>query len=561
MSKISEKLKLRAFVVSLLSKYRSNTIIEHKILQKDIDSLLEIENKEDLAKVLYKELSQAKDDYSKKIALFILEVLDEDIIFRFTCQYLIDKSIKDDVKFFMVSIAKQKGIALDDGEVKQNIESCQKIEKESIRRFLKNATLDPEVQIDFLDFYINISRLEKISLLNNLINDLAQEENNEEDNEENEEIDNILSAFALLLKLELSQEEKDIIENYLLNSKNSLRKSALLALFELEKTQKSPKQKEIQKRVKKIEFLDKTPLKKEFIENTKIERACIGLLDGQSEFSLALARKKDDDTFMLSFFTINTYLGITSCVGFNNIDEESLNSILKRVYYNFPPASINPIALKSIYSFFRQKNEQTKTIVPYEAFVWEKLFLDVREINFPLDEFFNSKLELVDITPKRFENLKNSIFLESWFYSYHQNSFLEKIINKIETEKDVFLKDIEKVDTLMLENVAAELYLNRDFSINLKNNLVIQSYIAKLLRRVISSGVLYSLTIDKKYFTRLVLFVFKKSIYQYFLYKKECLENNAQEDKFKLSKNKNFTLEDTNKIIELIEEKWKLKKE
>ena len=67
--------------------------------------------------------------------------------------------------------------------------------------------------------------------------------------------------------------------------------------------------------------------------------------------------------------TINIMKGITACMGFSKLEAGNYNMLIKRLFSDSIPVEINPIALKSILSYYYDKNLKNGYDIPYEFIV------------------------------------------------------------------------------------------------------------------------------------------------------------------------------------------------
>ena len=164
MPDVSQKIQLRAQLISTLNKYRNQDKLDAASLKQDLEVFKNFHDKDLLAKVLFKEISSSENDYLNICAIFALESLNSETFENHSIEFLKNPNIKDEKKFYMVSLLKQKGIPFDYNDITGYIEHPEQIAQKGVKDFLYNAILDPEVQIDLLDFYTNIPYDEQMYL-------------------------------------------------------------------------------------------------------------------------------------------------------------------------------------------------------------------------------------------------------------------------------------------------------------------------------------------------------------------------------------------------------------
>ena len=161
MSKASDKLQQRATLIAILNKYRNATQIDNKQLNQDIEVIANIENQSFVCKTLLQEITETKTIYANICAIILLEVIDVEIFEKEAIECLKKESTPDDKKFFIMSLIKQKGIDFNFRDISNYIYSPEELAHNGIVDFLENAINDAEVQIDLLDFYLNIPNEER----------------------------------------------------------------------------------------------------------------------------------------------------------------------------------------------------------------------------------------------------------------------------------------------------------------------------------------------------------------------------------------------------------------
>ena len=128
-----------------------------------------------------------------------------------------------------MSLMKQKGLDFNYKDIVDYVDNPEELAHSGVKSFLNNALYDAEVQIDLLDFYINIPQNEKIYFLNNLQDEF--------------EGDNLANAFSILAQLKLENEEFNIILNTLLELDSPYALSGLKCILEQRKIDSKTKTK------------------------------------------------------------------------------------------------------------------------------------------------------------------------------------------------------------------------------------------------------------------------------------------------------------------------------
>lgn len=535
MSDNSQKLKLRADIVAILNKYRNATNIDNLELKKDIDYISALDDKKSVFRIILQEIVSSKGLYCDICSIIAFEAIDGDVFEDVAINYLKDKKVDDDKKFLIMSLMRQKGLDFNYRDIVDYIDDPEDLAHRGIKSFLSNAIFDADVQIDLLDFYINIPKDEKINFLENLKSEFIG--------------DDLVNAFSILAQLNLEDEEFEIVFDVLINSNSPYSLQGLEFILENSSLDTKTKAK-IKRKIKKIKSLNPDFVNDLLIKDSSIYKCFISFVDGKSNFSLVFSRKRADGLLHAILFSVNIMQGITSCMGFCLIEEDNFNSIIKRLFSDFVPVKINPIALKSLYLHYLVKAGKNHIDLPYELIVWKNMLNDVRAVNFDISEFINSKLEIMKLTKTKVEKFVSSKIVDTWFYLYGENKYIDEIINKIEKNHCV---DLDSINEIVSKSIDDNFLNDKIFLQEMQSRLLIQSYVASLAKLRLTSACAYSLCFKNPYLKLFITSIVDKSIY-YILASK--LEELASENIFKKELPTNFTQDELELIMAQLEEKW-----
>lgn len=530
----SQKLKQRALLISILNKYTNATKINNKELSNDISKIANFEDKEVVLKTLLQEITSKNETYSNICAIIALEAIDSATFEGLAIKFLQDKKTPDDKKFIIISLMKQKGLNYDYRDLSQYIDDPDNLAHSGVKDFLKNALEDAEVQIDLLDFFVNIPSEEKTAFLINLVEEF--------------EGDDLANAFSVLIQLKLNKEQENIISDILINSASPY---AIVGLEHILKNTKTTKEKaKIKRRIKQIKENNPEFKNELLIKNSEIYKCYISFVDGKSNFSLVLSRKYKNDLISVIMATININEGITSCMGFCSIELGDFVSIIKRLFNDSPPIKISPIALKSLYEYYLEKSIKNNMELPYELIVWKNILNNIRTINYDISEFINSKLEITKLTKDKVKKIASSKMFETWYYSHGTNEQIDDLIKNIE---DNHIVDLEEINTLSSKLIDEKFLSDKEFKKELQSKLLLQSYVAHLAKLKMTSASAYSLCFKNPYTKMLIESSVDKSLYYYFSTKLFELE---QDNIFNKNKPTNFSKEELELLMAQLEEKW-----
>lgn len=536
------KMQIRAIILKTLSKYRKlkNPLSEQIAL--DIEQFRAIDDKEQIAKTLFKEIASSElGEYINICAIILIESIENDVFEKCALDFLKDKNNTDEKKFFVISLIKQKGIYFDYDNIEDYIESPDTIAQNGVKGFLLNTLDDAEAQIDLLDFYLNIPEDEQIFLLNSLSKE--------------DEIDSVAFVMGMISKLSIEDNKLNIIINALLEFDTPYAIEGLDYISKNYKIDLKQRQK-LKNKIKKLKEKYPNFENNALIKNSSVNNSYISFVDGNSNFALILSRKNKEGLIDAIFLTININCGISACMGFGCISPSNYKTVLLRLFPDMLPVKINPMALKAIYKYYLSINEKTGTELPYELIVWSKLLDDIEDINYNFKDFIISKLDTTNLNEEKVKKFLLTRTNDNWFFEYGQNEAIDKIIDEIEKKHITQYDEIEKIIAQYID----EDFINNDkFTDEIIQRLIMQSYVLKLANLKMSSYSAYSLCFKDKYYKMFVNFLILKSIYQHFINMKE--ELSKKDNIFRKDNKYSFNSAEIENIAAQIEEEWKLKKE
>ncbi|MBQ4646361.1 MAG: hypothetical protein IJB79_03335 [Candidatus Gastranaerophilales bacterium] len=535
MSANSQKLQQRAALIAILNKYRNVNKIDNSELEIDIKTVCEFEDKEFVFKTLLAEIISSNGIYADICSIIAFESIDNDVFQNVAIKFLQDKKVEDNKKFIIMSLMRQKGLDFNYRDISNYVDNPEELAHSGVENFLNNALVDPEVQIDLLDFFINIPEEEKIYFLDNLKNEFSG--------------DDLANAFSILAQLNLEGAEFEIVFETLIELNSPYSLSGLEFILNNNKLDTKTKAK-LKRVIKKIKTENPKFVNGFLTKDSKVYKCFISFIDGKSNFSLVFSRKRKDETIDALFFTINITQGITSCMGFCSILEDNFATIIKRLFSDSMPVNIAPVALKGLYSHYLSKTDENNYELPYEFIVWKNMLNDVRDLNYDISEFLNSKLEVTKLTEAKVKKIINAVVMETWFYSSGENKFVDEIIEQIEKKHCL---DLEKINSIVSDSIDKNFLNNKEFMAELQSKLLLQSYVSSLAKLKLTSACAYSLCFKSVYTKMLITSMIDKSIY--------CALNDKiceldDDNMFKKGSKTKFKKAELETLMAQIEAKW-----
>ena len=356
------------------------------------------------------------------------------------------------------------------------------------RKILDNAIVNPEVQIDFLDFLSSLPDTDKVVLLQSLGDDYSKDE-----------LANML--VPVFLSMPDTEAGKKALE-LLGNSKSQLAYHALNSALETADESLIPAIK------KNISILKLSGIRedntKEFYKNilkdSKPYKFCITYPDGHGNQAVIISRINKQGKVQFVAIVIDDYKGVRDCFGFNEISKFECNTIIERFYRGQRALDLEPSILKAILT----KAEKLSKM-PYEYVCWKNIISDIDIAPLKLN------YEIKKLSQNEFEAILKSDFTDFWFlnstYSDEFEEFL-KLLDKPEDFEKLIDENLEKVFYAEEYRVWSDRILN----VSLLKHLAGDEKTAQNL---------YSLYNDKTLKREFFKNILRKSIYEYYFAQKD----------------------------------------
>ncbi len=531
------KLQIKAKVFEIINPLRDLDAIDDKIISKAIKEIKAIKEAdfEFIARILIKE-ADVKTTKSAGAFLYMAENLAPESFIELILKELNSNKIPDSRKMFFLNILSGLGIKFNADDINSYLKNPDEAINKETSRFLECAKIDPEAQIDFLDFYFSSDALDRKELINSVIKDF-----------EGDRLINILSPLAL------SADDKEAIElclNIMEKQKSLISIKPLKYLSNLKTSAKiQNKAFKILQKMKMSGFYSESKLYnfyKTLLRDFEEPKAAITTPDGNSNFSVLISRKTRQGSCFLFFVAINIELGPFSCFGFSSLTENDHDTIIKR-FFNSRERFFIPIEeAKAILNTLTLRRISLNKIIPYEYFCWERLLDDVEPKDGELFQILEKNLTKKELTSEVQNLTDNSPYFENWFFRYSKNiPWFSKMMDEILELKD---EELYKINGLI-----EEYSKNEDLKEAIKKRLKFLAYCLNKNNKKELADTYYSLIFNEKELKTFLENILKRSVYEFALTLN--LPRKEEAGLFKKPENK----KDNKKaklIIDFVEKEW-----
>lgn len=525
------KIQIKAEILTLITKLQTTTAVSD-----DMFALLDAEeDKQAVMDVLLKELSRAKEQKAFVICYMLTRLFSKEQLNTNLREFIRTPKINDYAKMIAFNLLRDIGSEIQYDEVNGYFTEFEQIVDEETKELLNTAIMNPEAQIDFMDFMVALPKEEQLVLVKSLNDDYSHDA-----------LANILiPIFLYNPKSELAKE----VAKLLASSKSQLAFHAFEDAKEFVGEDLYPL---INKGLSTLKLagvrVDNTiEFYKEILKASKPYRSYISYPDGHGNNAVVFSRKRPDETLQFVAMVINDRYGVLDCFGFNEITEFDFNRILDRFFGDTGRVEIDIQVLKFLIDEAEKLSRYNMDILPYEYVCWKNILLDI-EPKKP-----QCTLKPKTLTKEDIDNIAMFDFVQHWFYDTDTSEEFKTFIEKLNHQmlKNEFNVDIEKfIDDNFSEVFTEEelLLWNRRFCF--------ASYLSELRAKNAESQLLLSLQNNKEFLKNIL----RKSIYEYYIHQRWVLTNSKNTKSIFNKKDENksngFELMQIDMIISTIENLW-----
>ncbi|MBO5738889.1 hypothetical protein J6R97_06070 [bacterium] len=525
------KLQIKAEILATLRALSATSMPEASLLT----DLKLIDDKKTIFDVLIRELLRADEQKTLLICWLLVELIDKDSLNDELWNVIKSPEYNDNIKMIVFNLLKDLGNKIDYEVISGYFEKFNELINKETKELLEVAIMNPEAQIDFMDFLNALSDNDKILLIKSLEEDYA-----------NDALANILIPVYLFY---MNSEVGDIALEILAKTKSQL---AFHALENAKKYVNETKQTRINKAISELKLsgirVDNTiEFYKEILKDSKPFKSYISFPDGHGNMAIIFSRIRANKTLQFLAIVINPRYGILDAFGFNSMTERDFYKIVDKFYNYQERYELEAGVVKHLLKRAVENSYENDEQLPYEYICWESILLDIEIIRPEIN------LEKIELNQKDVDKLCLSNYVQNWFYdevtSPEFKAFIEKLSNEFKQKN--FNIDLDKFIADNFDMV----YSTKELTYQLIN-FNVASYLRLLKGDKELAKIFYSLDSNYAFLTNIL----RKSIYEYYVAKRYFLKNKRNlSNKFEKKmqpENEDFKLLQLDMIISSIEAKW-----
>lgn len=528
------KLQIRARLLSAIAELLNPSNKSRQALSSIIDSLKDIEDKNAMLEILIKEFKKDNSEEKTEILFCMIhELLEQSAVEEALMKELVNPSLSDAIKSNIINVLRGYGNHINYDDYLQYLENPQEVIDADTSRLLANAIINPEAQIDFLDFINALPPSEAKMLLESLNNDY-----------DGDNLANILSP--LIVSKPLSEIAFEAIRN-IGQTKSQLALHTLNYVVEniTDLKLKAHAQKSINMlKLSGIKEDMTDEFYKEILSGSPVYKCYTNLPDGHGNVGIIFSRLTETQSIQMFAVVINDVDGIIDCFGFNDISDAEFNRICTKFFTNDVIVSVSAKFCKYMLVNAEKTTRLMYDEMPYEYAAWKTIINDIDYEEIDLSEG-SYKIGLNEFLLKR---VYQEGYFQKWFLD-ENDSFGDYVKNLI-PDADALISN--PLPTNELFDVTRLKTIN--------HRLLLMSYLLRLEGSNAEADIVYSLIDESEIKTKFIEDILKKSIYEYFLNQKEQYYSTKHATSIftrkKEEERKKIDIEFVEKAIEKIEENW-----
>lgn len=537
------KLQIKAEILTVLSRLqtlpnpsRTEALMEVLSIQQDKKAILD---------VLIKELLKSTEPRAVLICYMLLRLCEKEDLETALWNILQNPAAEDTIKSIVMSLLKELGNRVDYEKLGEYFENPDDVIDADTKKLLHIAIINPEAQVDFLDFLKSLSEKDKETLIKSLGEDYSQD-----------------ALANILVPLFLYTPESGvgkIAAEILGQTKSQL---ALHALIEaLEFVHDSETISLIKKNISTLKIAgiredNAIEFYKEILSASSPYESYASYPDGHGNQAVIFSRIKNDETVQMFAVVINSIKGIVDCFGFNGISKTEFERIIKRFFDTDEHKKVPPSFVKRILKKAQTVTRKNGGELSYEFLCWQTLLSDIED-NKSFEEILDDNFIKKKLSDSEMEKFYFAPFVQRWFLDIEYSEEFAKFIKKLNEKfiKNDFDVDFEAQIVKYLPEIFSETEQN-----SIEERLLLSAYLEFLSKDFIDAQILYALKFDEENKVKFYENMLRKSIYEYYILQKfNQKEEKKMTNIFALrnkQKEKGLSCLQTEKIISLIENLW-----
>ena len=476
---------------------------------------------------MFKELINAEQAKIPIICFLLEHFVPKEELTNKLWETLKHQQLQTEVKITILNLLRELDADWSYETCEEYLDDANELLDANTKQLLNSAIINPEVQIDFMDFLATIRVQDKITLINSFAEDFTSD-----------------ALANILIPVFVSDPSSAIGKEALKLLGNTKSQLALHALEEMLPIATGELLQEVKRSLSSIKISgireDNTEeFYKEILANSKPYKFYATYPDGHGDQAMIFTRITQDERIRFVSIVINVETGIRDCFGFFDISKFECSKILERFLRDEKTVDIDPETFKTILynaEMTTIRNNHNTWKLPYEYICWKNLLIDINYDNQTLEQIIKEQVMPLKVDSTIFDRLSEMKISAHWFMDWEYSDEFQNALKNLKSEQDL--------DKLIENNIETVFYEQEKYAWYQK--LIMAAYIKLSIGKDSEAGEIYGLTQDEKLMQELYKIIFQQSIYEYLMVIK--YDKNIE--------HYGLTIDDINDKIKYIEDKW-----
>lgn len=529
------KLQLKAEILTVLATLKSH--FDAETANDTLETLRAQEDKDSIFDILMKELSKANESKVITICFVLLQLFEQKKVEDAFWEMLKSPKISDVTKTILLNLLKDLGNKIEYETLEQCFDNPEGVIDEDTKRLLQSAVINPEAQIDFLDFISSLDDNDKDILVKSLGDDYSS--------------DNLANILNPLVMYNPDSEIALTAIDILGGTKSQLALYTLkeVSNFEISDVTRALVKKNISKlKISGVREENAIEFYQSILQSQPYD-SYASYPDGHGNQAIIFSREREDELIQMVAVVINDTYGIIDCFGFYQITKNEFERIVDKFYKYDERIYLDPHVIKTILDNAEKLTRKQGETVPYEYLCWKSFLSDITPEVMPLDMIMSAKIETKSLDKNDFDKICMLDLVQKWFFESGDNDEFDSIVSDLEEKikNDDYSFDLEKIVQDNTEKVFSKSKALLD------KRILMSAYLGYLTGKKLEAQMLFSLFKDEKMKFELQKNILRKSFYEYYV----ALSFKLKEEKkttniFALRNKKKITELSQNQIAEMI---------
>ncbi len=538
------KLQIRAKMLPVLSDLKSDIRLSYEVFMEKTQEFREIDDYKTMFEILCKEMSkQNEDKYTDILRAVCIEFIPREQFEEMAMNILESPNEPDVLKYQLIQIFKTVGKEIDYQDFFEYLNDAEAIINYDTEKLLEHAVVNPETQIDFLDFLAALQTEDKGLLINSLAEDYTG--------------NNLANILSPILYADYPEDVLFKTIDILGETKSPLAIDALEFLHLI--TDNDEIRTACKKSLNMLKLAGATKqaaesFYKKVMSESEPYKCFTGVPDGHYNQGFIFSRKRKDGSLMMFSLVVSKLYGIVDSFGFFNISEQEFERIVLRFSKDEIRFEVSPEYCKTLLNNALDLTKARRETMKYEFICWSMLMCDIDTLEENELDWVHEHVAPIQLNKKIVNLLYSTNYLDKWFFTPKDNDDFKDLIDDFINQENLTFEYVEDAIAKSFDKI-----WNEETCSLLLQNIITTCYLFAYTDFTDYAKILYSVLYNEELKREMKEEMIKKSVYEYLFNQKQ----HHKEFRFptnifrkKEEKNKEIDIKTVEKLIGQIEENW-----